>query len=226
MPFSPAGLCKAVVCTTLLALVPTALHAENKDGSFEVGLFTTWVRFDPQSDLDSRFAPSLLVAYNFTKRHGGEMVFTSVTATPDQGTSFPVDVDIVRLGYTYNAYPREKMVSFFRLGVGVQRIDPEENADASERLEDDTTDPMIYSGGGLRYFIKPWLAVRLAASVDFIDAGNGFPNADIQATGDLGLSFLMGGREAAPPADEEAPSNGTTPPSDEKPPEEKPPAGR
>ena len=225
MPFSPARLCKAVVCITLLALLPTALLAQNKDGSIEVGLFTTWVRFDPQSDLDSRFAPSLLVAYNFTKRHGGEIVFTSFTATPNQGDSFPVDMDIVRLGYTFNAYPREKMVSFFRIGVGVNRYDPEDHPEASERLEDPKTDPMIYSGGGLRYFLKPWMAIRLAASVDFIDSGNGFPNADVQATGDLGLSFLFGGREEAAPQDE-APSNGTAPPSGDKPSEEKPPAGR
>src|SRR5262245_18677117 len=112
MPFSPRGLCKAVACSTLLALVPAAALAENKDGSIEVGLFATWLRFDPQSELDSRFAPSFLVAYNFTKRHGAEVIFTSATATPDAGASFPVDLDIMRIGYTYNAYPREKMVSF------------------------------------------------------------------------------------------------------------------
>ena len=226
MPFSPGGLCKAVLCSTLLALVPTALLAENKEGSFELGLFTTWVRFDPQSDLDSRFATTFLVGYNFTKRHGGELVFTSTTATPDGGASFPVDVDMMRLGYTYNAYPKEKMVGFFRMGVGVWKIDPEEHPDAPERLEDSQSEPMIYSGGGLRYFFKPWLALRIAATVDFIDSGSGFPNADVQATGDLGVSFLLGGRETAAKPDETAPPAGETPPAVEKPPEEKPPAGR
>jgi hypothetical protein len=205
MPLSDGVVSKALLCAAL-TLLPAAALAENKRGSVELGALTSYVRFDSQTQIDSRFAPSVLVGYNFTRRHGAELMFTSLTATPDSGRSFKIDVDIFRLGYTFNAYPREKMVSFFRLGAGVWKLDPEEHPAASEALAESDSNPLIYSGGGIRYFFKPWLAARLAGTVDFIDSGDGFANAEVQATGELGVSFLLGGREEAPKPDEEAPA--------------------
>jgi hypothetical protein len=222
MPLSNGVVSKALLCTAL-TLLPAVALAENKRGSVEVGVLTSFVRFDSQSELDGRFAPSLLVGYNFTRKHGAEFMFTSTTATPNAGPSIATDIDIIRLGYVYNAFPREKMVSFFRLGAGIWKIDPEDHPDATERLAESDSNPMIYSGGGIRYFFKPWLAGRLAGTVDFIDGGDGFANADVQATGEVGVSFLFGGREEAPEPDEAAP-----PAEEEKKPEEpaeaKPPA--
>jgi hypothetical protein len=220
---------KTLLCTPLMALLPAAALAQNKEHSIEVGIFTSFLHFDSQAELDTRFAPTVLVGYNFTKKHGGEFLWTDTTATPDQGDSFPVDVTIIRFGYTYNAYPKEKIVSFFRLGAGIFKLDPEENAAAPERLESSENNPMIYSGGGIRLFIKPWIAVRVAGSVDFIDAGDGFANADVQGTADFGLSFVFGGRESVEKPEETPPAEGEAkpaePPKTEPPKEEaKPPA--
>lgn len=224
MPLSNGVVRKALLCT-VVTLLPAAAFAENKAGSWELGLLSSFVRFDSQSELDSRFAPSLLVGYNFTKRHGAELMFTSTTATPNAGPSIATDVDILRLGYTFNASPRPKLGSFFRIGLGVWKIDPEDNPDASERLAESDSNPVIYSGGGIRYFFKPWLAGRLAGTVDFIDAGDGFANADVQATGEIGVSFLLGGHEEAAKPEEAEPPADEKKPEETKPEEAKPPAG-
>jgi hypothetical protein len=219
MPLSNGRVRKALLCT-VVALLPALLFAENKSGSVEVGGLLTFIRFDSQTELSSRFAPSLVVGYNFTKRHGAEFLLTSTTATPRTGPSIATDIDMLRVGYTFNAYPREKMVSFFRLGLGIWKIDPEENPEASDRLSESDSDLMIYSGGGVRFFIKPRLAIRLAGTVDFIDVGDGFSNPDVQATGELGVSFLLGGHEDVPKPDEAAPAE--TKPEEKKPEEKKP----
>ncbi|HKY33722.1 MAG TPA: outer membrane beta-barrel protein [Candidatus Polarisedimenticolia bacterium] len=211
MPQS-SGRARSALLTLALALIPAAAAADNKEGSIELGLAATFIRFDSQAEMDHRFGPTFHLGYNFTKRHGAELSFTSVTATPNSGPSFPIDVDVARLGYVFNAYPRERMVSFFRFGVGAWKIDPEPHPRAPERISDPDNNLLLYSGGGVRFFLHDRLAVRFAATVDAVDFGDGILNPDIHASGDFGLVFLLGGRDAAEPSGEtEAP---TEPPSE------------
>lgn len=183
------------IMMVLLPFLPALSLAQNKDGSAEIGLAYTFDHFDSQTGLSYRVAPSIMVGYNFTKRHGAELEYTSLTATPRQGESFSVDVDILRLGYLFNAYPKPKVVSFFRFGAGIFSLNPEDHKKGPSRLEEGKTSSMIYSGGGLRWFIRPKIGIRLAASIDFVNSGRGFINGDVQAAGDLGFVFLMGGHE-------------------------------
>lgn len=186
---------RLAVALAVLAILPSFALAANKAHSFEIGGAFTFVRFDTQMELSSRIAPSLILGYNFTKRHGGEMVYTSTKATPDNSDHFDVDVDIIRLGYTFNSYPRENMTSAFRFGVGMVRTDPDPAVNPSNPLSGRDTNPFIYTGGTYRYFFSDRIAMRLAATIDLISRQGGLANGDVEATGELGLVFMLGGTD-------------------------------
>src|SRR5262245_43668127 len=125
MPRTARRLAALALAMVSLSAWPAA--AQNKDGSIELSLMESWVRFDGDSVLDDKIMPSFLVHYNFTKRHGAELQYTTGTATPDRGDSIDVDVNILRTGYVFNAYPTQKTVSFFRIGMGLWEQSPEDH---------------------------------------------------------------------------------------------------
>jgi len=204
-------LARPALVVLVLMLVPASLRAENMKHSLELGAGFNFVRFDGETALDYTFGPSVLAGFNLTKRHGVELGLTLLTATPDQGASFDTTVSILRAGYTYNAYPRSKMVSFFRIGLGRFAIDPERDPDAGKALQHNDANLMVYAGGGLRYFFNEWVGMRLSATFDAINTGNGIGHLGTQASGELGVIFLLGGKETEEPATE------PPPPTEEKP---------
>jgi len=199
-------LARPAAVLAVLAVLTTTSFAQNKDGSAEIGLSYSYIRFDEQSEIDDRIVPTAMVGYNFTKRHGGEIVFSSSTATPERGPSFPVDVDILRVGYTFNAYPKQRAVSFFRIGTGVYVVNPAEHPQASSRLDHSETKWMLYTGGGIKFFFNESLALRFSLTADLADAGAGAAHPDVHAAGDIGLVVVIGGREPEEkPAEEPVP---------------------
>ena len=186
---------RPAVMFAALLLLPALALAQNKERSVELGLMYTFTHFDSQTGLAFKTSPTILVGYNHTKRHGLELMFNSMTATPRTGDSFLVDIDTLRLGYTFNAYPKPKVVSCFRIGAGVWVIAPESHVGGPDRLEDGDSNLLVYTGGAFRWYFHPRVGIRMGASIDFIDAGQGFTHPDVQATGDFGVVFLMGGRE-------------------------------
>lgn len=201
----PIRLAGPAAILAAMALLPGLALAENQNDSIELGLSLSFLKFDTQALIDEKFTVSLGAGYNFTKRHGGEFSFTSTTVSPDKGGGFPIDVDIYRVGYTFNAYPRERFVSFFRAGVGMMTIDPIDPFLAPSHLEESDRQAIIYGGGGLRYFLTDRLALKVAATLDFLDTGDTFLNPGVQTTGDFGVVYLFGGREETEePAEPEA----------------------
>ena len=158
-----------------LSLLPSAAGAETKARSFELGAFYTYVHFDGETQLQYRWTPSLLVGYNFTKKHGVEVMGTMGTATPWLGSSFTTDFSIFRLGYVRNFSPKEKITSLFRMGVGrwasnPEHVSPREDPNGVE-IPLDLEAPLnndqhflFYLGGGVRVLIKDWNALRLAGT--------------------------------------------------------------
>ena len=184
------------VVLAIVAMLPTTASAANKKGSVEIGASFSFIRVDPETELDNEVTGTLLLGYNFTKRHGIEGTYSSFEARPDGGDPFPIDVDVFRLGYTYNTYPREKMSSFIRAGVGQWIIHPEKNSTASQTLEDSNHRTLIYAGGGVRFFINDTIAIRLDGSIDAIGR-DGFLQPDLNGTAGLGVIFVLGGHEPA-----------------------------
>lgn len=209
----PGRLAAAGLVALFLVFSPSL--AENDDGTWEIGGFASYVRLDPDSHIDPDFAPTVLVGYNFSKKHGGEFLFTSVASSTEKGPAVDVDVDIFRLGYTFNSYPKEKRVSFFRAGFGILQTDVSVvTSDTPDDLEDPGDDFFFYGGGGYRWFINRKLAIRLAGSLDFIEGDDGFKNALIQGTMDFGVVYLFGTRDVQPlsaPLDDESEADSDQP---------------
>lgn len=189
-----AGLLALVLCSPCLA--------ENDDNTWEFGGFFGFVRFDPDTDINSTFAPSVLVGYNFTKRHGGEFSYSTVSSSGDRGPAVDVDVDIVRFGYTFNAYPKEKRVAFFTAGIGNVSTDPGEAEEVVERLEDSDDNLFVYTGGGYRWFINRKWGVRLHGTLDFVEGSEGgLEHYEINGTASVGIVYIFGTRDVQPPAE-------------------------
>jgi hypothetical protein len=90
------------------------------------------------------------------------------------------------------------MVSFFRAGIGTMALHPEDDPDASSQLDSQDHQFMVYGGAGVRIFFNDTIAFRLDGTVDFIDSGDGFAHASVQATGGLGVVIVMGGTDETP----------------------------
>ena len=182
--------------------------AANDDGTWELGGFLSFVRFDPDLRVSSEFAPSVLVGYNFTKRHGGELSFTTVGASAERGPAIDVDADIIRAGYTFNTYRTENRVPFFRAGIGLLMLDVNgEGSNIPDSLQDPDDEVLLYGGGGIRWFINQKWAVRLAGTLDFFQGNDGWKNPQSMASADIGVVYLFGTRDVRPltePLDDEA----------------------
>jgi len=188
---------RTLLIATFLLIAPSMLHAENRKNAIEFGGLWTFVRFDSNAGIESEFAPTAQLGFHFTRRHAAELSLTTSTATADSG-GFKIDVDILRAGYTYNAYPRERFVSFFRAGVGMMSLHPEDDPDASSRLNSSDHQLMAYGGAGLRIFFNDMIAFRIDGTVDFVESGDGFAHADVQATGGMGIVVVLGGTDETP----------------------------
>ncbi len=212
---------RAASLLTALAVWWVPALAQTKARTWELGGTITFTNTDSQTTVQNGFSPSLLVGYTFTPRHGAEVVLTRWSASEDKGPALDLVVSVLRLGYTYNAYPREKVISFFRFGAGFYDLDVEELEDLTdvpERLQEDESHVIVYGGGGVRFFLNNWLAVRAAGAIEAINSGNGISNSDVQGTGDLGLVIFLGGRDVTAPEErsEEPPAEETKPAEGEK----------
>ncbi len=198
MPSAKQARTLLIVTFLLILIMPSQALAENRKNSVEFGGLWTFIRFDSNAGIESDFAPTAQLGFHFTKRHAAELSLTTTNATADKG-GFKVDTDILRAGYTYNAYPRERWVSFFRSGIGTMALHPEDDPDASGGdLESTDHQLMIYGGAGLRIFFNDMIAFRIDGTIDFIDGGDGFAHADVQATGGMGVVVVLGGTDEAP----------------------------
>ncbi len=187
----------ALAVLFLLLAAPTTGWAENRHHSLEIGASAELTRFDSNSGMQTDTAPSALVAFNFTKRHGMEVAYSSRTVNPD-AASFEVDVDILSIGYNYNAYPRERVVPFLRTGMGFRSLRPESDPDPTERLEDSDRNLFIYGGAGFRYFFTESVAMRIDGVLRFVEVDKGFLQPDVEGTLAFGAVFLVGGRDIEP----------------------------
>lgn len=194
---SPKQARTLLIVTLLLIIMPSLALAENRKSAVEFGGLWTFIRFDSNSGIESEFAPTAVLGFHFTKRHAAELSLTASTSTAKEG-GFKIDTDVFRVGYTYNAYPRERFVSFFRSGIGVMAIHPEDDPDASDDLDSSDHQIMIYGGAGLRIFFNDKLAFRIDGSLDFVDSGDGITHPDVQATGGMGLVIVLGGTDETP----------------------------
>ena len=191
----------ALAIASLVLIMPSLLQAENRRHSMELGGTMNFHRFDSDAGIESEYGPTAIAGFNFTKRHGIEATYATFTGASDD-VPFEVNVDIITLGYTFNAYPRERIVSFFRSGVGMMVVDAKSDKPEASQIDSDGRNPLLYGGAGIRFFVNDNVAIRLDAALLFVEIEDGFVKPDVHGTIGLGAVVLIGGSDPAPGADD------------------------
>lgn len=212
MPFSRRLLCAAA---TVAALAFLPARAENKARSVELGAASTFFHFDSETRLANDFGWSGFVHYNFTTRHGAEIYYSDTTASPKNGPAFPVEATYWRAGYVYTTSRRERLLPYFRVGLGWWNFDvPDNNGTFIDRLEGDSDGYLIYSGGGVRIALADHFGIRVGAGVELPSVTGGLSHLDVQGTGEVGVYVRFGGNKAPEAPAEPADSKPATPPKE------------
>jgi OmpA-OmpF porin, OOP family len=200
-----------ILCILCLA---SPVCAENKAGSASVSIFAGGYAFDnkidlrastPNADMDNGFTAGLGLGYNFNAHVGMEGVLNYVWGKLDKKNGLSdkdVRTYLYHLDLLYHFMPDKQLVPYIAAGVGGVSYVP------SARGTDTTSDFMANYGLGLKYFIKP--AVALRGDVRHVLSFHGGDSTDNNLLYTLGLTFAFGGKEkveeaAAPPPPQPAP---------------------
>ena len=182
-----AFLVAAVACVLLAATGPAG--AVDLAKKWEVGGGVAYSMYDNDSTLADDFATSVRGGYNHSQ-HGVELSLQfQGTESSTRGSTTTYDVNRWAIDYVFNLKPKKpdtKLAPLLLFGVGQMTWDTGEESAGSTLLQ---------TGGGVRVFFKPWLALRVEGRLfhyygdrDLIprDQFFGFDT-------DVGLSFLFGG---------------------------------
>ena len=192
--------------TTLLIALTTPALAQIRPGAFSLSPFVGGFWFEGNQDLKDKPVYGLRLGRDFTKNWGAELVFDYVSTTY-KATDSNANVYNLRIEGLYHFMPDSKLVPFLAAGVGGMSI-----SYSGEKSHQTRFTPAY--GGGLKYFIKDWMALR--ADVRHVMAfGSIYHNLEYA----LGLTFYFDvpKRAAAPvspvkPAEEPKKREAAAPP--------------
>jgi len=185
----------------LLILPGPAVYAENQAGQTHVSFFIGGYTFDHDLGLQTGFTGGLGLGYNLTDRWGLEIEGHTMGSNYRTGSTVSGRQDreiqsyLYHLDVLYHFMPRKKLVPFLAAGAGGITYDPKDND-----LNTDTDFAADY-GAGLKYFVKPFLALRADIRNVFTFRSDDDHYSNILYT--LGVTMVLGGKEkplsAAPP---------------------------
>jgi OOP family OmpA-OmpF porin len=175
-----------VLAFLLLVVLSTPALAQIQPGAYSLSPFVGGFWFEGNQDLDHKPVYGLRLGHDFTKNWGAELVFDYVD-THYEPKDLHTNVYNYRIEGLYHFMPDSKVVPFLAAGLGGMSIDY--RGDKSDRTR---FTPAL--GGGLKYFVTDWMALR--ADVRYVmGIGSVYHNLEYA----LGLSFYFGGKRAAAP---------------------------
>ncbi len=166
----------------LIGLANTA-NAENKAGALTISPMLGGYIFEGDQNLDDEFTYGLGLGYNIDQNWGLEGMFNFID-TDSEKDAGDVDVYIYRIDTLYHFTPDKKLVPYIATGIGGITFDP-------DRDKNDT-DFLVNYGGGIKYFINDFTALRADVRhfVSFDETHNNLAYT-------FGLTFLLGGEKKA-----------------------------
>jgi len=166
----------------LIGLANTA-NAENKAGAFTVSPMLGGYIFEDNQDIEDKATYGLGLGYNIDQNWGLEGMFNYID-TDSEKDAGDVDAYIYRIDTLYHFTPDKKLVPYIATGIGGITLDPSR--------ESNDTDFLVNYGGGIKYFVNDFTALR--ADVRHIISFNDTYN-NLAYT--FGLTFLLGGEKKA-----------------------------
>ena len=139
-----------IVLVTAFVMASPAI-AEIKGGELTISPFVGGYTFDGIQHLDTSISGGLAVGYNLTKNWGveGRFAYTPLTSTivKTEGNQYSVWGDVL-----YHFMPESRFVPFLALGGGWTRT--------TDLFGPENDDATLAYGGGVKYFINDWIALR------------------------------------------------------------------
>jgi len=195
-------------CLTLIAMA-APVSAEVQGGAFTFSPFFGGYVFDGTQHLNAAIAPGFRAGYNFTKNWSLEGGFTYVPLSSTNAlVTTKGDQYNLRGELLYHLMPENRLVPFLALGGGWSK---------TVNFFGDNADATLNYGGGVKYFINDWMALRgdvrhiLSFHGSELGAGGNWSNIEYN----FGLSFQIPLPKAAPPV---AKVEEAAPPAPEPPP--------
>lgn len=167
--------------------IPVSSMAQNREGTFNLTPYVGGYTFDGAHELETGITGGFRGGYNFTRHLGGELVVGGIDTKYDPTGA---DADAYHYGadLLYHFMPDMELVPFVAAGLGGLTRDYPAGVH-------DETDPYLNYGGGVKYFITDWLALR-GDIRHLVVLDGGRSNLEYTA----GVTFQLGGPEAPPPA--------------------------
>ncbi|MBL0700673.1 MAG: OmpA family protein [Desulfosarcina sp.] len=176
---------KFFLASLLILLIGFANNAtaENKAGALTVSPMIGGYLFEGNQDLDNEATYGLGLGYNIDQNWGLEGMFNFID-TDSKKDAGDVDAYIYRIDTLYHFTPDKKLIPYVATGIGGITFDPDR--------ESNNTSFLVNYGGGLKYFVNDFTALR--ADVRHIISFNDEYN-NLAYT--FGLTFLIGGEKKA-----------------------------
>ena len=171
----------AIVLFVLSLLVSVTSMAEIRPGGFELTPLVGGYVFEANQDLENGLAAGLGFGYHITKHWGVEGIFNYIDTKFDS-TGEDVDGYLYHLDGLYHFRPDKRLVPYLSAGVGGITLAPDKGSSS--------TDPLLNGGGGLKYFLTDFIALR--GDVRYILA---FGSTQNNLAFTFGVTFNFGGKE-------------------------------
>ncbi|WP_224981960.1 OmpA family protein [Geomonas agri] len=182
-----------LTCAAVLTMA-TASFAGEREGAFSISPFAGGYTFDGEQHLETAPVFGLRLGYDLTKNWAIEAV-TDYLATEGTRNDRSVNALSYRLDVLYNFLPEGPLVPYLAAGGGGITYG---HGHDGLKISDRTTDATINAGGGVKYFVTDSVALRADARQLFVLEKPDSPKYNWEYT--AGLTFLLGGKTAAPVA--------------------------
>ena len=157
--------------------------AENKAKAFTISPMIGGYLFEGDQDIEDKAMYGLGLGYNIDQNWGLEGMFNFID-TDSEKEAGDIDVYTYRLDALYHFMPDKKLVPYIATGFGGMTFDP-------DRDKNDT-DFLVNYGGGIKYFINDFTALRADVRhiISFDETYNNLAYT-------FGITFLLGGEKKA-----------------------------
>lgn len=179
-----------LVVVVLSGVLAIPAFAEITPGKYSISPFVGQYKFDKDMHVKDEMVYGVRLGYDVTKHCGVEGAFDYVKSEMNEGLGGKVNVYGYRLDGLYHFRSQEKLVPFVAAGIGGTRSDVPSYSNGESGH-----DFLFNYGAGVKYFLSQAFALRAdIRHLLVLDGGR----QDWEYT--VGLSFLFGGKKAAPVA--------------------------
>ncbi len=164
-----------------------------RDRSLEIGPYLFGANFDDESNIENSGGLGLRFGWAFEDAHELEFSLDFLSTEDDIDGFLDVDLSTFKAGYVFNIAPQAQIVPLITAGLGFQNIRISEDTSFGTLEFEDETDPLIFAGGGIRFFLGPVFNLRLDGQVVAVYPDGESDDTLVDGVFSVGASWVLGG---------------------------------